>query len=507
MRSLNQIFDVLNDFADNHYQINSFNRGDVNDIGFNNDSYKNFNYPMMWVQDPSLSISGKDDVLNFSILFCDIEYPDKKTQQEILSDMLEVGRDLISYLYDINLTGGFEFTIDRTVSAEPFLESYEDNLTGYIFTIALRQAFTYDRCQIPLDGATGTSESVVTIYDSDGVTVLTTVPCGGRYTVSAPSCADATVNVNGSLFNTVASGGTLNVPVVNEDDGQVGTIISGQVVIANSDISINGTLAQEVLAEDSQNILVTNTDNTQIGTVTGNVQIPDSQITVNSANYSTTPATVTGNVSVEYEDTTDVGTISGGRVVIPDNRFNSANPYKTGQTTSYASGDDGDLERGRGTNFTTLDHNNPYGNTTRFLDELGGTSFANGVYVDWATANYVGQTVLVWQNTLRGGAGINFADSITASAALTIISLTGWTLPNASEAFSIIDHEQASAPLTHIGINSIANPLWTTTTRADNTTLARIFNTVTTPLGNANKSNPVALYIVCRYFTFAELGL
>jgi hypothetical protein len=33
-------------------------------------------------------------------------------------------------------------------------------------------------------------------------------------------------------------------------------------------------------------------------------------------------------------------------------------------------GDDGDLQRGRGVNFLTLDFNNGFGNTNRFTDDL-----------------------------------------------------------------------------------------------------------------------------------------
>jgi hypothetical protein len=46
-------------------------------------------------------------------------------------------------------------------------------------------------------------------------------------------CEDATVNVNGNLFNTVASGGTLNVPVEYENGTPIGTIIGGVVEIPN----------------------------------------------------------------------------------------------------------------------------------------------------------------------------------------------------------------------------------------------------------------------------------
>jgi hypothetical protein len=51
--------------------------------------------------------------------------------------------------------------------------------------------------------------------------------CGGDV------CADATVNVNGNLFDTVVSGGTLDVPVEYENGTPVGTIVSGVVQVPN----------------------------------------------------------------------------------------------------------------------------------------------------------------------------------------------------------------------------------------------------------------------------------
>jgi len=58
---------------------------------------------------------------------------------------------------------------------------------------------------------------------------------------------------------------------------------------------------------------------------------------------------------------------------------------KTGQTTSYRTGDDGDLEAGRETNFTTLRRRNPFANLNRFTDELGGQTYTNNIVIDWST--------------------------------------------------------------------------------------------------------------------------
>ena len=60
-------------------------------------------------------------------------------------------------------------------------------------------------------------------------------------------------------------------------------------------------------------------------------------------------------------------------------------PLQTGQTTSYATNDDGDLQRGRLTDFYTLPYNNPFGGNDRFTDEQGKQTFANKIVIDWSS--------------------------------------------------------------------------------------------------------------------------
>jgi hypothetical protein len=108
---------------------------------------------------------------------------------------------------------------------------------------------------------------------------------------------------------------------------------------------------------------------------------------------------------------------------------------KTGQTTSYSTGDDGATQRGRGFNFTTLLKNNPFGNTNRFTNKTGGQTYANSVAYDWST--YDGSTVLAyyWGDlTYR-----NFANSCTALTSSTIDGLIGWYLWNIQEALNVMN--------------------------------------------------------------------
>lgn len=109
---------------------------------------------------------------------------------------------------------------------------------------------------------------------------------------------------------------------------------------------------------------------------------------------------------------------------------------KTGQTISYGTGDDGDIEAGRATDFLTLASNNPFGNTNRFTDVLGTQVYSDKIFIDWSTYN--GTTVLGY-----GDAPFStfiWDDCIDEALATSIGSFTsGWRLPNINEAWNIIN--------------------------------------------------------------------
>lgn len=142
---------------------------------------------------------------------------------------------------------------------------------------------------------------------------------------------------------------------------------------------------------------------------------------------------------------------------------------KTGQTTSYRTGDDGDIEAGRATSFTVLASNNPFGNTDRFTDELGGSTYTNSIVIDWSTYNgstvlgyYIGSTVVnrTWD------AAIDWAN------ALNIASFTSWRLCNINELFNIFRNGVAMGDLNYAPFNLGGINIWTSTTQGTFTTAA-----------------------------------
>jgi hypothetical protein len=248
-------------------------------------------------------------------------------------------------------------------------------------------------------------------------------------------------------------------------------------------------------------------------------QVADSPVTVNAAAFANVKATESQEVPVQYPDNTATGTISSGVVRINNNRFNIASAWKTGQTTSYAANDDGARQQGAGAAFGTLSENNPFGNTNRFTDTLGGQTYANDIVVDWADVDYVNKTVGMWYRVIQGGAGVTWAVAMAAQP-VTVAGYNDWYLPNEQQLHDVANIGVSTGPLnyTPFNINTTTGfsgqGVWTSSTNIADTVNAFRCPSASTlsatargsRIANLGKTTP-ANYILYRRATFAELGI
>jgi hypothetical protein len=147
-----------------------------------------------------------------------------------------------------------------------------------------------------------------------------------------------------------------------------------------------------------------------------------------------------------------------GFYVISGVKRNFAPVPKTGQTTPYAPGDDGTLQKGLPSP------------TSRFTDNANGT----------VTDNLTGLIWLKDANTF--GVKKTWAEALSAAATLAsgTFNLTDgsqagdWRLPNLRELQSLIDYGQFNPPLPATPPFTGVQPYfyWSSTTDASNTTLA-----------------------------------
>jgi len=185
-----------------------------------------------------------------------------------------------------------------------------------------------------------------------------------------------------------------------------------------------------------------------------------------------------------------------------------ASLIKTGQTTSYRTGDDGDLEAGRATSFTVLESNNPFGNTNRFTDELGGQTYTNNIVIDWST--YDGSTVL-GISRLSIATGQSWNTAIDSSLSYSVGAFTsGWRLINMKEIFNLINFANNSDNFLNyspLNLSSTGKIYWSANTLSNSTTSAYTFNNV----GNTSNMTKVTTanmtYIRVRTFTVSGTTL
>ena len=139
--------------------------------------------------------------------------------------------------------------------------------------------------------------------------------------------------------------------------------------------------------------------------------------------------------------------VRSGQLNNPDPLY-PANVWKTGQTTSYSSGDDGDLEKGVSWPVP------------RFTDHGDETITDNLTGLMWTkNANLAGGPKF-WQEAL------DYVKSINSGAGLG--GYHDWRLPNRKELFSLIDHSKSgpALPASHPFQNVQSDYYWLSTTFA-----------------------------------------
>jgi hypothetical protein len=333
---------------------------------------------------------------------------------------------------------------------------------------------------------------------------------GGFELIVVPNpitCADAVVNVNSVFFDNVASGGTLNIEVrkssgsdlVGSKQGQYWRIGDSTAVLKTtggatiSTTSIKAEESEDITAPDAT---VTNSDASYTDTVVsgGTLILPDETINIvdedgNPLDTITFPVYTDPNIDI----TSYCPTVTPAPV--------GATLMKTGQTTSYRTGDDGDLEAGRATDFLTLASNNPFGNTNRFTDELGGSTYTNDWVIDWSTYN--GATVLGYYRIPAATSSKTWINAIDESLANTFGTFSGCRLPNKNEINNICDEETVGL-LNYAPFNLTSGTggasLWTSTTNKRNSGSAKALNLSQNLIAHLTKTTQYS-YIPVRTFT------
>lgn len=144
MLTLNNVVKQLNNFADSHGQVKSFFYGELYDFAASGDIY----YPAMAVVSEPNIYSGNTLTYNFNVYFMDRVHKDISNRVEVLSDMQLVCLDLLAYL---SRTVELDFMVDRNITLNDFVDSFDGEVSGYWFNLAIKTKLPLDRCALPLN--------------------------------------------------------------------------------------------------------------------------------------------------------------------------------------------------------------------------------------------------------------------------------------------------------------------------------------------------------------------
>ena len=207
----------------------------------------------------------------------------------------------------------------------------------------------------------------------------------------------------------------------------------------------------------------------------GDLELPDEDITLNGGAFITKPSVK--NQDIELVDTGDApitpDSVVGNKIVV-DTSAGCVNkglmPLQSGQTTSYATNDDGDLQRGRLVDYTTLPYNNGFGTTDRFTDELGGQTFTKNIIIDWSTWDG-GTNVNGYILSANSDSNTGITDWATwmSGQPYTTGGFGNWYVVNASEISTLINYNDISGLNDYPFYSSTNNRLYTSTTLSANT--------------------------------------
>jgi hypothetical protein len=463
MTSYITLLSKIEAFCNAHLQIKKY-KGEFREQ-MPNFSTEDEKYPVVFVSPTSDIEDMNTNQFTVDIYCVDIIQKDRANLNTALSDCHLILKDLYTYYKD---DGDSVVDVVGTANLTPLNNFDLDYVVGWVMSITF-EVGGYGKCAIPMNP----------------------IP------PFEPSCEDATYEITDTDLNILYSGSIVS-------GGNLDQIITDSTVV-NSD----ATYSVSVLAEGSlvlPDITVTDSDGSSSSFPSAkNVTCtpsPDTDLEVNGVLEGSVVAGSTVDIQLSDSNgvvTPDSVTQVGNdlQIVLPDAVAPTpvgATLMKTGQTTSYRTGDDGDLEAGRATNFTTLAVNNPFGNTNRFTDELGGQTYTNNWIIDWST--YQGNTVLGYYRTVQSAASWNTAIDNSVG---TFGTFSGCRLMNLKEWMNIYRAQDIGflQPLNYSPFN-ITVSLWLSTSLDGFSTNA--FSTGGASFTSSAKTSNVS-YIPVRTFT------
>lgn len=466
-KTINQIRVELNEIATKHGQINSFAWKDF----LRAYKEKELNYPLMCAYYPTSNLTLNQTEIALTIIIADKIFKDwNKNLNEVESDTLQICRDIFNI---INQSDRWQ-RIGRVSSCtvNKFIERGGDDVAGHTMTVNFLIRDNSGVCDIPIfdydfDQVISAGCPVVNVFNSD-LSYSQEVDSGDSLELP-----DITYNVKNSADTSLKSGTIPSVNNLSVSLDDVNNIDSdGSTVPTPAGVAFTCTPAEDatLTLNTSAFLTVASGSTTDISLIDQN----DSDITP----ISVVGSTIKVNVPVA---------VTGGL---------SAFPNQSGQTTSYFTDDDGDLQLGRLVDFYTLSGTGSdwfFGHTRRFTGITGGyhngsgyvdvngnatskaLAFPETIVLDWSLYDPVSGNLVGWQYDPFLFSNTDRATAITSATGFSTASFpTGWRLMG----IKFLAELPNDGVIPYLNYPPFSDPLgvalWSSTTQNSNSNVGRI---------------------------------
>jgi hypothetical protein len=484
IKTLNQLKQELQIFADAHLQINEFYFGNFNQI-YNE---KIIRHTFLIADTLNIAANrvrggGSYTDITFIISACDQVFPDQSNWMDVKSDTFQIIMDCRN-IFESPRWKAFS-SVQGSPTVTYFEQKGSDRVNGWVMNVTLRIPDLRDLCAIPLvdydlDSQLESLCAGVTIIEDGNYSQ--TIPSGGTFSYSTGGGGSVTIQVNGVEYIIEPAPSTIDIPVLNSEGNQIGTVDPG-VQVNIEDSFVENTDASYTNQFPSGTILVL--PNINLTQPNGDVELNLSMIDLS--------CTLIENLATQD--------LNDDLTPTQINQIQRQQPTRTGQVISFRTGDDGNLQMGIGASFSTLSDNNIFGNTSRFTSELGNQTYTNKFVLDHSTG-------LMWYIALTTATQWNGA--IDGALASTQGGFTDWALPNINQLVSICNFSIATNSLLNyspfnIQVTSASDRIWTSTTFANATANAYTLQTNATFAGTGKSTSQS--YIICRKWIPSDFGL
>ena len=325
MLTLNQIHAQIVALANAHYQIAEVGMGTIAELQGKPDRL----YPLLWLSNEGGSLEDNYKVDNIRltmfgrVIVGEEGQDDDASEIEVLSDMQLILLDFLNYFHQQH---GQEYVTDKAATLEHFTERTNDRTAGYSCVLELKQFYDWNKCNIPQSGAViPPTIDGLTLYDFCDQSVLDRLTATQVACLEAElcgTCADATVQLNGTTVGTIPSGDSDSF-AVNLDgspsgvwDGTAWQVTS--TPCADATVELNGVEMTTIPSGDTENISIRQSSGaTEVGSKQGvHWRIDDSAISINGSPVADVKAEDPLDIDVT-QDGSPVGSWNGSAWIVP----------------------------------------------------------------------------------------------------------------------------------------------------------------------------------------------